>query len=96
MISLTPKQLETHGCLLSTVATDALVLKHQTINNHSADKICIVLDQFYTKIYCIHSEQVQTTLENEITLKKDTQSFKGLCKIGIWFVLHCHVKVALV
>ena len=44
MISLTPKQLEMHGCLLSTVATDALVLKHQTISNHSADKICIVLD----------------------------------------------------
>ena len=34
---LTHKQLETHGCILSTVATDALVLKHQAINTHSAN-----------------------------------------------------------
>ena len=31
------KQLETHGCVLSTVATDALVLKHQAISTHSAN-----------------------------------------------------------
>ena len=35
--SLNHKQLETHGCVLSTVATDALVLKHQAISIHSAD-----------------------------------------------------------
>ena len=34
---LTHKQLETHGCVLSTVATDALVLKHQAISAHIAD-----------------------------------------------------------
>ena len=34
---LTPKHRETHGCLVSTVATDALVLKHQAISIHSAD-----------------------------------------------------------
>ena len=44
MIDLTPKQLEIHGCVISIVATDALVLKHQAISNHSADKIFIVLD----------------------------------------------------
>ena len=47
---LTPKHLETHEYILSTMATDALVLKHQAIINHSSDKIFIVLDQFYTKI----------------------------------------------
>ena len=47
---LTPKQLETHGFLLNYAATDALVLKHQAINTHSADKIIIVLDQFHTEI----------------------------------------------
>ena len=26
-----------HGCILNTVATDALVLKHQAISIHSAD-----------------------------------------------------------
>ena len=34
---LTHEQLETHGCVLSTVSTDALVLKHQAISIHSAD-----------------------------------------------------------
>ena len=47
---LTPKQLETNGCTLTTVATDALVLKHQAISTHSSDEIFIVLDQFHTKI----------------------------------------------
>ena len=34
---LTHKQLEMHRCTLSTVATDALVLKHQAISIYSAD-----------------------------------------------------------
>ena len=34
---LTPKQLEMHGCISNTAATDALVLKHQAISIHSAD-----------------------------------------------------------
>ena len=34
--SLTHYQLETHGCILSTLATDTLVLKHQAISTHSA------------------------------------------------------------
>ena len=34
---LTLKHRETHGCLVSTVATDALVLKHQAISIHNAD-----------------------------------------------------------
>ena len=31
------KKLEMHGCIISTVATDALVPKHQGISIHSAD-----------------------------------------------------------
>ena len=34
---LTHKKMEMHGCLLTTVATDALVLKHQAISIHNAD-----------------------------------------------------------
>ena len=34
---LTPKHRETHGCVVSTVATDTLVLKHQAISIHNAD-----------------------------------------------------------
>ena len=37
ILPLTHKQLETHGCVLSTVATDVLVLKHQAITIHTAD-----------------------------------------------------------
>ena len=36
--------------ILSTAATDALVLKHQAINIYSADYTFIVLDQFHTHI----------------------------------------------
>ena len=60
---LTHKQQETHGCILSTVATDALVLKHQAISIHNADWIAIVLDQFHTKKYHSYKEQI---LENKI------------------------------
>ena len=34
---LTLKHRETDGCVVSTVATDALVLKHQAISIHNAD-----------------------------------------------------------
>ena len=34
---LTLKHRETHGCVVSTAATDALVLKHQVISTLSAD-----------------------------------------------------------
>ena len=40
--SLTLKHRETHGCVVSTVATDALVIKHQAISIHNADKTAIV------------------------------------------------------
>ena len=35
--ALTHKKQETHGCIVSTVATDALVLEHQAISIHSSD-----------------------------------------------------------
>ena len=47
---LTHKQLGTHGCVLSTVATDALVLNHLAMGMLHYEWISIVLDQFYTKI----------------------------------------------
>ena len=36
-------------CVLTTVATDALVLKHQAISICSAGQILFVLDQFHTE-----------------------------------------------
>ena len=36
-IVLTLKHQETHGCIVGTVATDALVLKHQAISIHNAE-----------------------------------------------------------
>ena len=45
---LSHKQLEMHGAILSTVATDALVLKHQAISIHTVDQISSALDQIQT------------------------------------------------
>ena len=63
---LTPKHQETHGCVVSTVATDVLVLKHQAISIHNADQTFIVFDQFHIKalhLWC-------TRLENKIMFWK--------------------------
>ena len=74
VICSTLKQLEMHGCILSTLATDALVLKHQAISIHSADKIFIVLDHFHAKI--LHLQW--TRLENKITFfQKKMPLFQG-------------------
>ena len=71
---LTHEYEETHGCILSTVATDALVLKHQTISTHSSYQICIVFDHFHRKI--LHLKQ--TTLEKEIIYLKKNPVVSGL------------------
>ena len=63
---LTHKQLETLGCILSTVATDALVLKHQAISIYNAEKIIAALQQFHTKTLQLQA----TILENNITFWK--------------------------
>ena len=36
---LSHKQIKTHGCVLSTVSTDVLVLKHQSTSTHRVDCI---------------------------------------------------------
>ena len=62
-LSLTPKHMEMYGCVLRTVATDALVLKHQAIIIPSSDEILIVSDQFYTNIiYIFHEKNYKITL----------------------------------
>ena len=78
-----------HGCLLSTVATDALVLKHQTISIHSADKTFIVLDKFYI---ILHSEQHQ---ENNTTFWKQwyDPDVNGLSINPILFCSLYHIKL---
>ena len=47
---LTHRQLEVHDCLLGTVATAALALKHQPISIHNADSLFFKLDQFDLEI----------------------------------------------
>ena len=44
-------QMEMHGHVLSNVAADAPMLKHQAISICNADKLFIVLDQFHTEIH---------------------------------------------
>ena len=60
-----------HAYVHNTVATDALVIKHQAINTHSADSIFIVLDQFYAEMYLFW-----TTFENKTTFWMATLSIK--------------------
>ena len=48
---LEKKHLEMHRCALNTVAIDVLVLKHQTISIHSADKIFIILVSYWSIIF---------------------------------------------
>ena len=62
-----------HGCVLSTVDTDALVLKYQAISIHSAEYIFIVLAQFLTEPF--------VGLENMITLKKKPPSYLRVKRI---------------
>ena len=57
----TPKQLEMHECVISTIATDVLVLKKHAISIHSIDSIVIIPDQFQTKI--LHLQQTLETIE---------------------------------
>ena len=63
---LTHKQLEMYECIFSTVATAALVLKHQATNSHSADKELIVLDQIHAEILHLWA----MTLGNKIVFCK--------------------------
>ena len=60
---LTHKQLEMHGCILSTVATDVLVLKHQAISIHSADLMSIALDPFQMNILHLHYYKIENKIK---------------------------------
>ena len=40
-----------HGCVVSNVATNGLVLKHQAISIHIADLTFMILDHFHIKCY---------------------------------------------
>ena len=53
---LTLKRQEVHGCIRSSAATDALVLKHQAISIYGADDIFIRLDQLNHTEYFISKE----------------------------------------
>ena len=46
----TPLQLETHWCVIKTVTTDALVLKHRALSIHNADLTFSRLHQIHTNI----------------------------------------------
>ena len=67
---LTLKHREMHGCIVSIVATDALVLKHQAISIHNTDWTFIVLGQFRTKILHLW----WTTIENKKCFEKKLRS----------------------
>ena len=92
---LTRKHREMHGCVVSTVDTDAQVLKRQAIKIHNADETFIVLDQFHIII----SHLWWTTLRNKTTFLKKWPSRFGVnaandCitwthQVPVLHMLHC-------
>ena len=71
---LTHQQLKRHGCISSTVATDALVLKHQAISTHSAGWMFSALDLLH--VYML--QLFWTTLRNGIIFWKKILVVQGL------------------
>ena len=71
---LTHKQLEKHGCIINTVATDNLVLKHQAISIHSADKTFLVFRTISYKKYYTYREKHDKL---KLLSAKLNQLFKG-------------------
>ena len=47
---LTHKHLQKHGCVSGTVATNVLVLKHQSISIHSAETYALYSTSFIEKM----------------------------------------------
>ena len=93
---LTHKQLEMHGCILSTVTTDALALKLQAISIHSADNIFIELDQFHAEILVIVNNirkhnYISENKANLRDLKAATGLLSGNAQFGSKAVMFCPV-----
>ena len=65
---LTHKHLETHGCMINTVANDGLVLKHQAHMIRSADLVFIVLPNILTKsiTFAANNKRNQIIFEKKI------------------------------
>ena len=66
-IVLTLNLLEKHGCILSTVVTNTLVLKHQPISTHRLTKYSWNSDTFHVEMLHIW----RTVVWNEIILEKN-------------------------
>ena len=80
---LTHKQLELHGCVLSTVVTDALMLKHQAISIHSADLIFF----FFRAVPCRSiTVVVKNNKKNDITFWQKYPVVLGLRVGGKWVI----------
>ena len=79
IVGLTHKQLEIHGFVLSTVATDVLVLKHQAISIHSSKWIFLLLDSSNKKYYIY----MKKNPENKIILKKIHSSLMVEVELGM-------------
>ena len=69
-----------HGCILTTVATDALVLKQQVIIIHKADQMSKALDQFQIKNILLIGSHIRKY--NQI-LKKKYPFVLGLIHMGL-------------
>ena len=67
-------QLDKHGCVLKTVHTDALVLKHQGISTHSAVLIFVYCSVVFRDIAVIGNNDDR---KKPFNFEKNIQLFKG-------------------
>ena len=81
-VNLTHRQLEMHGCVISTVATDALVLKHQAINSYNAGQVLywtIFIKHFKSKTALRQNPVCSTFSENTpLTFTKYSEQYVNL------------------
>ena len=77
LIYLTHKHQQIHGCVLSTVATDGLVLKHQAISIHSVEIFIVFEKKCY--IYSNEHDKVKINFENRDPVASGLKSM-GSCK----------------
>ena len=80
---LTLKQLEKHECIFSTVAADALVLKHQAISIHSVDKYSLywsssILKKYINSLVQERCNSIANTLELHLSGTNPSIYINGL------------------
>ena len=83
-MALIPKQLERHGSVLSTVATDALVPKHQVISIHSDDIHCTGPVSYQDITFIVNSIVKLNYFKSDVFFRVNRDAYDEHGKRFIW------------